>query len=102
MRGKKTGGRKKGTPNKDNPLKGYMREHSLAYFAPDPANKDGLSCFDLDMMQLDPSDRVLAELKLLKFHTPEMKSVDMDMSVSSGADSLAERLASLSEEDPGR
>ncbi len=33
-KGKKTGGRQKGTPNKENPLKGYLRAHSLAYFEP--------------------------------------------------------------------
>lgn len=31
-KGRKTGGRQKGTPNKDNPLKGILRAHSLAYF----------------------------------------------------------------------
>ena len=33
-KGKKTGGRQKGTPNKDNPLKGLIRAHSLKYFEP--------------------------------------------------------------------
>ena len=33
-KGRKTGGRQKGTPNKENPLKGYLRAHSLAYFEP--------------------------------------------------------------------
>ena len=32
MKGKKTGGRVKGTPNKDNPLKGFIRAHSEKYF----------------------------------------------------------------------
>lgn len=33
-KGKKTGGRQKGTPNKDNPLKIVLRAHSEAYFTP--------------------------------------------------------------------
>lgn len=33
-KGKKTGGRQKGTPNKDNPLKCVLRAHSEAYFTP--------------------------------------------------------------------
>ena len=39
-KGKKTGGRVKGTPNKENPLKGYLRAHSLAYFEPKPQVQD--------------------------------------------------------------
>lgn len=31
-KGYKTGGRQKGTPNKDNPLKGILRDTSLGYF----------------------------------------------------------------------
>ena len=33
-KGRKTGGRQKGTPNKDNPLKGFLHAHSLKYFEP--------------------------------------------------------------------
>lgn len=109
MKGKKTGGRQKGTPNKENPLKGYLRAHSLAYFEPKPQtddngnprqiefrNKDGIifdtivisnpdgsprimSDFDVDMMVLEANERANAELRLLEFHTPKMKSVDVDV-----------------------
>lgn len=126
-KGKKTGGRQKGTPNKDNPLKGYLRAHSLAYFEPKPQtdtdgnprtiefrNKDGvifhtitlsdnhgnpceLSDFDVDMMTLDANDRVIAELRLLKFHTPEMKAVDMDMTIATDT-SLEDMLSKLCNE----
>ncbi len=83
--GRKTGGRQKGTPNKENPLKGYLRAHSLAYFEPrvqtDPETKIEVfaSDFQLDMAALAPDDRVNAELRLLEFHTPKMKAVEVDM-----------------------
>ena len=34
MKGQKFGGRTKGTPNKDKPLKVFLREHSTDYFTP--------------------------------------------------------------------
>lgn len=115
-KGKKTGGRQKGTPNKENPLKGYLRAHSLAYFEPKPqTDKDGnprilgkslmladadgnpllLSDFDVDMICLAPDDRVNAELRLLEFHTPKMKSIDMDMDVHSTVHTIEDRLKEL-------
>lgn len=119
-KGKKTGGRQKGTPNKENPLKGYLRAHSEAYFRlriqTDPItggtkeiqrqrltqDEDGnvykvidlipltdtkgnpvtMSDFEADMIALTPNERVNAELRLLEFHTPKMKSVDVDMTHS--------------------
>lgn len=103
--GKKTGGRQKGTPNKDNPLKGYIRAHSMAYF--EPRNRKDVetgkefvaSDFELDMAALAADDRVAAELRLLKFHMPEMKAIDMDMTVSETSKSIEDRLAELAAED---
>lgn len=102
--GKKTGGRKKGTPNKENPLKGYLRTHSLEYFTPkertdESGNISYMSDFDLDMAILAPDERVNAELRLLRFHTPEMKSVDMDMTLSESTKTIEERLAELAGDD---
>lgn len=115
-KGKKTGGRVKGTPNKENPLKGYLRAHSLAYFEPKPqigndgkprilghslvlADADGnplvMSDFDVDMMCLATDDRVNAELRLLEFHTPKMKSVDVDMDVHGTVHTIEDRLKEL-------
>lgn len=125
--GKKTGGRQKGTPNKDNPLKGYLRAHSIAYFEPRPQiddngnprevifrDKDGLiigepivladrrtgqplimSDFDVDMMSLDSVCRVTAELRLLEFHTPKMKAVEVDMDVHGTVHTIEDRLKEL-------
>lgn len=102
--GKKTGGRQKGTPNKDNPLKGYIRAHSLAYFEPRPRkDEDGkefvASDFELDIAALAADDRVAAELRLLKFHMPEMKAIDMDMTVNDAGKTIEDRLAELAAED---
>lgn len=101
MKGMKTGGRKKGTPNKDNPLKGFIRAHSLAYFEPkEVVGKDGEKCvmskFELDLADMAPDDRVVAEIKLLEFHTPKMKSVDVDMNAHVNAITIEDRLRILS------
>lgn len=134
MKGKKTGGRTKGTPNKENPLKGYIRAHSLAYFEPrlqtDPITggareiqrqrlvqtEDGtvfkvidlipltdhasglpltISDFEADMIALSPNDRVNAELRLLEFHTPKMKAVEVDMDVRATSITIEDRLREL-------
>lgn len=99
MKGMKTGGRKKGTPNKENPLKGFIRAHSLDYFQPKETKCDGKKCmmsdFELDMAELAPDDRVNAELRLLEFHTPKMKAVDVDMSARVNVRTIEDKLSVL-------
>ena len=134
MKGKKTGGRQKGTPNKENPLKGYLKAHSLSYFQPrlqtDPITGDAreiqrqrlvqdpegnvfkvidlipltdhstglplnISDFEADMIALSPADRVNAELRLLEFHTPKMKAVEVDMDIRSSQITIEDRLREL-------
>ena len=103
MKGKKTGGRQKGTPNKDNPLKGWLRSHSENYFMPTEKVIDGekvnVSDFDMDLAALAPDDRVNAELRLLEFHSPKVKAVDVDMNVKCPAFTLEDRLRELFGED---
>lgn len=133
-KGKKTGGRQKGTPNKDNPLKGLMRDHSIRYFEPriqtdpitgkareiqrkrltqdeegnvynvidlipliDPAtgNPIVMSDLDADMIALTPAERLNAELRLLEFHTPKMKAVEVDMDVHGSTITIEDRLREL-------
>lgn len=134
-KGKKTGGRQKGTPNKENPLKGYLRAHSLSYFEPrvqtDPITggareiqrqrlvydgetgnvckvidlipltdyKSGqpltISDFEADMIALNPNERVNAELRLLEFHTPKMKAVEVDMDMRASVVTIEDRLREL-------
>lgn len=116
--GRKTGGRHKGTP-----LKGYLRAHSLAYFEPKPQiqkdgsprvvvfrDKDGaivssivlvdadgnpLVLSDFDVMSLDTPNRVIAELRLLEFHTPKMKAVEVDMDAHLTSITIEDRLREL-------
>lgn len=133
MKGKKTGGRQKGTPNKDNPLKGLLRAHSLSYFEPriqtDPVtgnprqiqrqrlvqDEEGnvykvidlieltdatgqpltISDFDADLIALSPNDRVNAKLRLLEFHTPKMKAVEVDMELRGTVTTIEETLRNL-------
>lgn len=129
MKGKKTGGRQKGTPNKDNPLKAILKQHSTQYFTPRPqtdsnghpkklitydadgkeiavvilADSQGkpmvMSDFEVDMLGLKGVERVNAELRLLEFHTPKMKAVDVDMNVSAGNLSIEARLKELITEE---
>lgn len=123
MKGKKTGGRQKGTPNKNNPIKSYLRNHSAAYFAPTipvdaalaesltpPGAKsiltpeklaarlgvevgDMVSRFDIDFASLSAADRVDSEIKLLTYHTPKMQTVSGDINISESDRSLEERIA---------
>lgn len=137
-KGFKTGGRQKGTPNKENPLKGYLRAHSLAYFEPrvqtDPItggtreiqrprlvqDKEGnvhkvidlipladhasglpltISDFEADMIALSPGERVNAELRLMEFHTPKMKAVEVDLDANVKTNTIEDLLSELCKED---
>ena len=100
MKGKKTGGRQKGTPNKDNPIRGYLLTHSIKYFQPSDRNPDGKSNFEMDLDMMTPDDRVWAEIKILKHHTSELKSIDMDVAMSAERnETIDQRLARLALED---
>ncbi len=97
------GGRTAGTPNKDKPLKTFIRQHSIDYFTPtieeddDNGEKTGrtLSQFDIDCMALDPATRVDTEIKLLNYHTPKMQSTSVDVTVAELNLTLTQRLAQL-------
>lgn len=97
------GGRIAGTPNKEKPLKAFLRQHSIEYFTPsieeidDSGKKTGrlISKFDLDAAALDPATRADAEIKLLRFHTPQMQSTAVDMTVADENKTLSDRLARL-------
>lgn len=66
MKGKKTGGREKGTPNRETK---YFRELVGSII---DENRDLL--LD-DIKALEPKDRVQTILKLLEFVTPKVSSV---------------------------
>lgn len=105
MKGMKTGGRKKGTPNKENPLKGFIRAHSMSYFEPKMVHDEdtdtlrSISQFEIDMAMMAPDDRVNAELRLLEFHTPKMKAIDMDVNANVNVLTIEDKLRALCGED---
>lgn len=93
-KGFKSGGRRKGTPNKDNPIKGYLLSHSIKYFQP---GENGISQFEEDLDAMEPAERVASEIKILKHHTPEMKATDITASVERKK-TIEDRLRELSGE----
>lgn len=108
----KTGGRKAGTPNKDNPLKVLLHKHSISYFQPliplgdvsiENENRkaqfimlhqgeDMVSQYEVDLFEMKPADRVNAELAMLKYHTPQMQAVSADMSMKNEVNEITYRI----------
>lgn len=98
------GGRAAGTPNRDKPLKTFLRQHSQEYFTPsiDEIDKETgkptgniLSPFDIDLMKLAADERVEAELKLLRFHTPMMQATSVDLTLTDRNLTFVQRLQRL-------
>lgn len=96
MKGKKTGGRQKGTPNKPKALKIVMQEHSTSYYT--QPLRDGRTQFQQDLDELTPSERIQAELKLLNKTVPDVKAVDASITHSVHA-TIEERLSQLCAEE---
>lgn len=109
------GGRVKGTPNKDSTLKVLLHQHSQRYFEPtiplgdvDIANdndkarfimlhdgEDMVSQYDVDLYCMKATDRVNAELSMLKYHTPQMQAVSADMTVKAANTTITTRLTRI-------
>lgn len=110
------GGRQKGTPNKNNPLKTILRDHSMEYFEKNIPSSEAFgtynkkdreilreqyagktfSQFELDLLGMKSVDRAKAELEIIQYHTPKMQSVSADMSVKDTNKTYTDRLARLS------
>lgn len=106
------GGRAAGTPNKDNPFKVLLHEHSVDYFTKSiPAEEVDIfpeqnkraefiahnqgkvfSQYELDLLCMKAADRAKAELELLAFHTPKMQAVAADMTVKDKSAFITNRL----------
>ncbi|MDE6854993.1 MAG: hypothetical protein K2J34_00820, partial [Muribaculaceae bacterium] len=54
-----------------------------------------MSDFEFDMKFLSPPDRVAAELKIMEFHTPRMKSQDINMEINMGPRTIEDTLKAL-------
>lgn len=98
MKGKKTGGRTKGTPNKPKPDREIIKGHNMGYFRPNPNNPDGISDFEADLKELTPAERVNAEIRMLKYHMAELKSIEMDTTLTVHK-TIEDKLLELSEEN---
>ena len=70
----------------------------MGYFSPNPRNDGGVSDFERDLKLLDPADRVNAEIRLLKYHMAELKSIDMDARITTRV-TIEDKLRQLSGED---
>ena len=109
MKGKKTGGRTKGTPNKDTPqkkaIKAILRDHSLAYITPhdvvdeETGEHSMLSQLDMDLAMMKAAERAQIEVKLMEFHTPKMKAIDVDMNAHVSVRTIEDKLRVLCGEE---
>ncbi len=71
-KGKKTGGRQKGTPNKStSPMREILSEHWRRY--------EESGQFEEDLKALDPATRATIMERYAQYIVPKMKSVDMDV-----------------------
>ena len=92
MKGKKTGGRIKGTPNKlPSVKKEYIATLLGEYFDSDLMHKDFLS--------LEAKDRLYIAEKFMKFVIPSMQATSVDLSVQNDGETLTDRLRLLSDTD---
>ena len=108
MKNKKTGGRKKGTPNKDTPqkkaIKAILRDHTLAYITPsdvvdqDTGEHSMLSQLDMDLAMMKAAERAQIEVKLMEFHTPKMQSTSVDVNMGDTKVTIEDKLLKLSQE----
>lgn len=90
-KGKKTGGRKAGTPNKTTAFsKSVIQEILTDYTSSD--------LFKEDMKKLDAKDRLDIMVKLMAFTTPKPQSVDMSIT-STKPKTIEDALQELSEEN---
>ena len=91
MKGKKTGGRKAGTPNKVTAFSKGVIENILSEYT-----STGLLAQDLK--KLDPKERLDIMVKLMVFTTPKPQSIDMSISPAK-TKTIEDTLAELSEEN---
>lgn len=89
MKGKKTGGRQKGTPNKASAVvRGAIAQMLDDYFTSET--------FANDIAQLEPKDRVSAMEKFAAYVSPKLQTTTLDMTVEN-KNAIEDRLAELSD-----
>ena len=90
-RGKKTGGRTKGTPNKTSSMTKTVVASLL-----DTYNNSGM--MSDDFLALEPKDRLLIAEKLMNYVLPKMQSQQVDLTATTGELTIEARLRELSGE----
>ena len=91
MKGKKTGGRQKGTPNKATAFSKSVIQEILTDYT-------SSELFDKDLKAIEPKDRLDIMVKLMAFTTPKPQSVDMSIT-SNMPKTIEDTLKELSEEN---
>ena len=91
MKGKKTGGRQKGTPNKATAVSKELIADILSDYYDTGKLRD-------DMKALEPKERVDAMIKLASFVVPKPQAVDMTISATKKK-TIEDTLAELAEEN---
>lgn len=90
-KGKKTGGRVAGTPNKTSAVvRGAIAKMLDEYFNSDT--------FAQDMAELEPKDRVAAMEKFAAYVSPKLQATSLDMTVESKK-TIEDKLMELSDEE---
>lgn len=91
MKGKKTGGRKKGSLNKSTKFSKELINELLSDYTE-------TNTFTTDLQSLTPKDRLDIMVKLMAFVTPKPQSIDMSISEKKET-TIEERLKELAEEN---
>lgn len=86
--GKKTGGRKKGTPNKATTLGKEVIVSLLSDYA-----ESGL--MSKDFMAIEPKDRLVIAERLMQYTMPKMQRTAVDISTADKEKTIDDRLAAL-------
>lgn len=92
MKGKKTGGRVKGTPNKVTGMSKAIINELLADYS-------GSGLMSKDFLALDGKDRLAIAEKLMQYVLPRMQSTSVDIAVDNDKKTLEETLSTLANED---
>lgn len=90
--GKKTGGRKKGTPNKSSVLGKEVIVSLLSDYS-----SSGL--MTSDFMALDPKDRLVIAERLMQYTMPKMQATAIDLNTADKEKTIEDRLAELAGDD---
>lgn len=86
--GRKTGGRKKGTPNKTTALGKEVIANLLNEYS-----SSGL--MSADFMSIEPKDRLMIAERLMQYTIPRMQSTSVDISSHDQQPTIEEHLARL-------